>query len=85
LVSVARRDLKDAANAANSMHTGTRLECARSRRFARRALADEHDQVLIKLWDASRYDRDAWPTRYKVGVLMLHVARLLRAHDVAAP
>lgn len=45
-------------------------------------VGDEHDEILIDLWEASRYDPSAWPSRYQVGVVVLHVTRLMRPHTV---
>lgn len=45
-------------------------------------IGDEHDQILIEMWEASRYDVDAWPNRYQVAVVVSHVAELMRAGGI---
>lgn len=77
LVWKARRYLRDAANVSCSTHTRysaamSALEC-----LCLAGIGDGHDEILVDLWEASRYDVDAWPQLAQVAVVVAHVTGLL--------
>jgi len=80
LVHAARRYLADASNSSLSTHGryGAAMNALGALCVA--GLGDEHDEILLDLWEASRYDVDSWPNRFQVAIVVFHVAQLLRAH-----
>lgn len=83
LLRAARTYLRDAANTQLSPHGryGAAMNALGALRLA--GLGDEHDQILLDLWEASRYDVDAWPSRYQVAVVVMHVTDIMRSNGVA--
>ena len=83
LISAAHRYMRDAANTQLSPHGRYGAAMNALRVLCLAGVGDEHDQILVDLWEASRYDVDAWPSRYQVAVVMMHIAKLMRSSSEA--
>ena len=83
LISAAHRYMRDAANTQLSPHGRYGAAMNALRVLCLAGVGDEHDQILVDLWEASRYDVDAWPSRYQVAVVMMHIAKLMHSSSVA--
>lgn len=80
LVRVVRMYLSDAANAELSPHGRFGAVMNALEALCDAGIGDEHDRLLLEFWEARRYNVDAWPTRHQVGVVYVHVAKMLRSH-----
>ena len=80
LLRVAQLYLNDAANTTCGAHTRYSAAMRALEALCEAGIGDEHDRILLDLWEASRYDIDAWPNAYQVAVVVLHVTKLIRSH-----
>lgn len=77
LVWKARRYLRDAANVSCSAHTRYSAAMSALQCLCLAGIGDGHDQILVDLWEASRYEIGAWPDVAEVAVVVAHVTGLL--------
>ncbi len=73
----ARRYMRDATNATCSTHTRYAAAMSALTCLCLAGVGDDHDAILVDLFEASRHDVDAWPTAQQVAVVVAHVSSLL--------